>query len=332
MKVGFQPTIAADWVDALPVELPRPEPVAGPLTAETLESFLRYNLSIPPFRTPELTSFANQLARTSLFNRWRPCGGRRFVLVDGSAHIGKTTAVVAVIASAIANHQPPMQIYKNKRVWPLPLAYVEGSSTGHGRAVAESICTFLSLPASRSEPAQTLVDRIAATARDLHLETVIIDDFHMLETHSKTQQDQLANTVKHLITAVPATFVIAGNDMDSHPLLQRTKRRGAAADQLRARADWVQFRPWPYGTEETDEAWIRLFGLLKRTVALPRGRTQWKLDHVATLREVQRCAAGQPSTATEWIITAANDAITDDVPLNLSVLRRTRATMEGRIR
>ena len=329
MAIRFQPTIAADWANATPADLPRPEPVLGRVDEQTARVFQRFNVSIPPFRTPEFTAVANKLSDTMLFNEHRPFGGRRVLIVDGVAHIGKTTAILAAGAARVSAHDPPITVHDNGRVWPIPWAYVEASAQGHGRALARSLCTFLGLPIQSSETAQTSIDRVACTASALPLEVIVIDDFHMLGAATGPQQEQIANTVKHLITAVPATFVIAGNNLAHHPLVQPTRTGSTAADQIRARADWAGFRPWPYGSDESDEAWRVLFGLLKRAIALPRGEKQWKLDQLSTLHQVQQRCGGRPSTATEWIITAANAAIANDIALNLNTLNSVRDGVKG---
>ena len=103
VAIRFQPTIAADWANATPADLPRPEPVLGRVNEQTARVFQRFNVSIPPFRTPELTAVANKLSDTMLFNGHRPFGGRRVLIVNGVAHIGQTTAILAAGAPASAH-------------------------------------------------------------------------------------------------------------------------------------------------------------------------------------------------------------------------------------
>lgn len=317
--IRFQPTILEDWVTTS-IEAPRPLPtVTGKLTTAQIAQYQAANLELAPLRVPEVEQFRTVLRNTMLFNQHRSLGGRRLVVVNGPSHIGKTTAVIA--EGITRAHAAGIKKDPNGRVHPIPWVYAQATASGRGRVLARSISDFLGLPLAGRDTAYDIVNRVAALSRAIGIEVIVIDDFHFMRPQGKSDRSDLANILKHLISAVPATFVIAGVAMQLHPLVKHSKDSALPGDQIFNRANWVTFKPWPMGTENADRAWERLVGALRGTLSFPRGAEQWQLDRKSSLTLIQKGSGQRPATAIEWITLAANHAIEEDRPLTAKSLR-----------
>ncbi len=321
----FQPTLAYSWPDAAAGEVTRlrPEPVTGPLTVDQKRAFQAYNLALPALATPDTRRAFEALEATLLFNQHRPLGGRRISFVTGPPHSGKTTTI---LAKAVQDAQRQWAGEPDRRPRSIPWIYVEATTAGRGRALAQDMCTFLGLPFGRVENAAALIGRLGHNAAAIGLRGIIIDDVHFLRSSQRSDQQSLANIIKGLVTSVPATFVFIGIDLPHSPLVRPTKDGNAPSDQLANRADWITFQPWPRSTEtgELNPHWLRLLANLREQIALPGGRRQWRLDRLSTTEFLIERSGRRPGSVIEWVTRAANHAIWTDSPLDRAALEHTR--------
>lgn len=324
----FQPNIASDW-DQLIAESPlRPEPAASDLDEQSIERFQAYNLGLAPIATPDVRQVWKAVRRVEMFNEHRPLGGRRLLIIDGPSHVGKTTAI---LTEAIQQTRQARQAEPGRRPNPITWIYVEATPEGRGRALAQALCRFCGIPFGRSDSAAALVAQLAHIAQRMGLRGVIIDDIHFLRAGRPEDANSLANVLKHLITAVPATFVLIGINMATTALVSRTKTGNSPADQIANRADWVMLRPWPKEVDgAANTAWPRLVTSLADGLAFPKGTGQCRLTSRATLDYLIDGSQQRPGTAAEWVTLAANHAIENGRPLDRNALRATHPQLRSR--
>lgn len=289
---------------------------------DQIEQAHSFNLSLPAFSTPDVPRVWDRINAAQFFNEHRSMGGRRLVVVDAPSHWGKTTAVLAL---GLKQHRVALAQAEPDSPHPRPWAYVLASAQGKGRALSQGILRFLGIPFGPSETAATLVDRLAALAPQIGLHTVFIDDVHFLKGSGPNERFAIANVLKHLVSTVPVTFVLAGVNLAGSPMLARSGTGTTPADQLASRADWLHLKPWPKANAEGDltDAWRRLVANLAAQLYLPHGAQQYRLNEVKTAQHLIDGSRGLPGTAIEWTIRAANHAIQEDRPLDRQALRAT---------
>lgn len=279
--------------------------------------FIEYNLSRDPVRFPAVQRFAELFAQTERYNQWRPLAARRLLIVNGGSFSGKTTTVLAEAVRQA--HQAGMTLHDNGRVWPVPWVYVVASPTGGGRALVKSIADFLAVPVQVRNTAQDIVNRLSGLMKPIGVRAILIDDAHFLRTQGAKSND-VAHILKHLITCLPVTIVLAGVNLHEHAI---TNAEGGdlacPGAQIRSRSTWLEIRPWEQGSEDGDVEWGKLMMTAKAQLAFPREK-QWGLNTVTAGRAIQERCGSRASVAMEWIVQGSVVAIERDVNLTANLM------------
>lgn len=302
-RLGFQPNLRDDW-RVEPVSPRRPDPTAG------IQDLITYTYAMPPIETPDLLTVRRAIEEVQAFNAARPLGSRRLVALDAAPHHGKTTLIIAV---ALAQARAAWGRAKPSMSPPtLEWAYVNATSRGEGRSVAADLAAFCDLPKPSSRPtAAEYIVQLSHVARKIGLGSVIVDDVHSLRSDVRATGRTVADSIKGLVTTVPATFVLAGVDLRSHPLFADSGRGRVAAAQLVNRAEWIELKPWPSHDRHGDynENWLELLARISNYLVLPKGAKQNRLNTRTAIDYLLQGCGGRPGTAIEWIQRSAVWAI-----------------------
>lgn len=319
----FQPSVAAHWdVEAKAPLQARPAPIDGRDSEEQIAQAQAFNLGLRPLSTPDIQRIWNLITGVQFFNTYRSLGGRRLAVIDGPSHFGKTTAILAL---GLKQHRAALESADPDQPPPRPWTYVLASAQGRGRALTQGMLSFLGVPYGSRETAATLVERLAALVPRIGVHTIYIDDVHFMKGAGIQERFEIANVLKHLVSTVPATFVLAGVNLATSPMLMRSSAGTTPADQLDSRADRLVLKPWPKtgSNGELSPTWIRLLANLAEQIYLPSGPKQWQLNRAKAVHYLIDGSSRRPGTAIEWTIRAANHAIACNRPLDYQALRAT---------
>ncbi len=319
----FQPSVAAHWdIEANAQLQARPATIEGLLSEEAIAQAQAFNLGLRPLSTPDIARIWSLITGVQFFNTHRSMGGRRLALIDGLSHIGKTTGVLAL---GMKQHRAALACADPNQPPPRPWIYVLASAQGRGRALTQSMLSFLGVPYGSRETAATLVERLAALAPRIGVHTIFVDDVHFMKGAGVQERFEIANVLKHLVSTVPVTFVLAGVNLAASPMFTRSSTGMMPSDQLDSRADRLVLKAWPKTSSdgEVSPTWIRLLANLAEQIYLPSGPTQWQLNRAKAVRYLIDGSSRRPGTAIEWTIRAANHAIGCNRPLDYQALRAT---------
>lgn len=320
IRPGFQPNLREDWL--LPVQAPIRPP------HDSIHELAAYTYAMPTINTIDLAMIRTAIDDVQEFNAARPLGSRRLVALNAAPHHGKTTMVLSV---ALRQARDAWALETERATPSIQWAYVSATSRGEGRSVASDLAAFCDLPKTGSRPtAADHIGQLSKLARPIGLHSVFVDDVHSLKSDVGKNGRSVADSLKGLISTVPATFVLAGVDLRAHPLFADVGRGRVAATQLVNRAEWIDLRPWPTHDRHGgyDELWLRLLAEINNYLIFPRGDRQNRLNTHATIDYLLQGCGGRPGTAIEWIQLAAVWAIKTGNNLDKAAL----ATRRGRQR
>lgn len=235
----------------------------------------------------------------------------RAITVQGSPDIGKSIAVERAIMLRTQHVRATAEPYIESDGTPhevIPWIYVEASASAGTRGVVAEICRFAGLPALGGENADTLLDRLRTNLPKMRCEGIALDDGHMF---AATRDGTMTNQLKHMITSLGVTVLIAGNDLRESAVLSLKAGNGyEAARQIRRRA--VNIDADPFAIPSVDHPrWAAVLQHLASQVHMPDGTeaAEYFLDK-SNCAEMYEATDGAIGTATKFIEMAASLAVT----------------------
>lgn len=141
---------------------------------------------------------------------------RRFLVVDGPGHFGKSTLAMnfAITTSGIRDGQPPPR--RNGREY-RPAAFVDVANTDGHKGMLVSVCRSLGL--SDGGQLRDLRQRLINNVRHLETRWLVVDDHHMVKRKSATNTDVIDGLRDLLKLPVTWVFIVAD---DRYAALSRT--------------------------------------------------------------------------------------------------------------
>lgn len=229
------PTTWREWtqfVDTAPPCLPG----TGPWSAEER---LDYHSRFVILSTPTMAKASLTLRRLMILNRRHNGTARRGLLISGPPTTGKTTTLQQLGRTFhLAD--------RTRRATPeedhLPVVFLSVPPASTAKMLVSELARYLDLPITASMNQARITDITCAALNDLGTRLVLIDDVHLLNTRTRSGAET-SDQMKHLSERIPATFVYAGVDLDSSPLL--TGVRGA---QIAGRFKTLRL-PWDTATQ-----------------------------------------------------------------------------------
>ena len=292
----------------------------------SLAALRSWNQRLGPIRTRDTTRVATAMESLIASNLASCNGGRDVLLINGHSKMGKSQAVVA--AALIATQEVWTKYgkrYQSNAV--IPYIYVEAVAKSQGRALLQSIFSFIGVPFGRAETTLQLLLRLRDILPQLGTRAIIIDDAHALRTGDRASRE-LSDTLKALITGTPCSFVFVGAGLEDSALLRQSVTDGyPAALQIGLRSQMLQMLPWKH-TRIGDD-WSELVGKLERHILLPTGLSRGELTDAETLRWLHTKCSGRPGVLIDTVKKAAAIALDHKEPLkrrHLEAVPRTLTT------
>ncbi|MEV8597582.1 ATP-binding protein [Streptomyces sp. NPDC052012] len=253
----FQPITTWQGLHAF-VSRPRPEAPPADDLCWSLPALQDYHSRFVVVTTPAMREVSLQLRRLTLLNKQQQGTARRGLIVSGPPGAGKSTILMelARVAHLADQRRHPGQSDR------LPVAYVMVPPSYTPKNLVCEFARFLGIPLHKRMNQAQITDAVCHVLCQRRTQLVFVDDVHLLNTRFRTGAET-SDQIKHLAERIPSTFVLAGVDVETSPLLA-----GVRGEQLAARFKLVRATPLPYGTAAEQEAWRQLVRDLETALRL----------------------------------------------------------------
>jgi hypothetical protein len=260
-------------------------------------------------QTPAVRDVVTTGRRLAHMNRSAPFG-RSGLIVSGPARTGKTTAITQLGKTIEVIH---------RRRYPgcgdhIPVIYITAPPAATPRMIAAEFARFLGIPVTRQANITDIIEAVCGVCADVRTTAVLVDEIHNLNIATRTGAEA-SDTLKYFSERIPATFVLAGINVERAGLLS-----GPRGEQIAGRYSMVRTSPFPQ-----DGQWATLVAAIEGSLRLHRHRPgtlprlagylhQRTGGMIGSLLWLIRSAAIQAVTdGTEKITRASLDAIPVDI-------------------
>jgi hypothetical protein len=216
-----------------------------------------YHARLVSVSTPVIRHVAATGRKRILLNKHQH-SARRGLIVSGLAGTGKTTAITQLgknyelLARRRGEHGPGS----------LPVVYITVPPAATPKMLAVEFARFIGLPLpsrfSQVEVTSKVCDLLCALGTTL----VLIDELHNLDPGTRSGAEA-SDQIKYLSERIPATFVLAGVEIEGTGLL--AGRRGG---QIAGRHSLITTSPFRHHTTEHQRAWHALVATLEDSLCL----------------------------------------------------------------
>ena len=246
---------------------PKPAPLLssaelGRLTAGERRAYdderTDYHAELPALKTPILD---RTVAKGLLFMRLNrglqtgtPCG----MILSGVPGVGKTTAIRALGRTV-------EQVYRARNpqmTQAVPVVYITMPAGEHPKALPTELLYFLGAPHAARATETALTHQACQLMTDLSTSLVIVDEVHGID-RSRASHAQQSDQLKYFMDHVPATFVLAGINVENCGFF--TGHRG---EQLARRFTALKASPSNYSTIPQRQEWALLIEGFERALRL----------------------------------------------------------------
>ncbi|MER8073178.1 TniB family NTP-binding protein [Streptomyces sp. NPDC094034] len=252
-------------------DVSRPRMIAPPVDDPSWnkEKLLDYHSAFVTLKTPPMSQALNELRVTLLVNNRQRGTARRGLIVSGPPGAGKSTTLAEIgrFFERSERRRTP------GREGSMPVAFASIPPTCTPKSLVQVLARFACIPVHDRMTENTITNAVCHVLCERRTRLVFIDDVHLLNTRTRPGADT-SDQVKTLAERVPATFVLAGVDVENSPLLN-----GPRGAQLAARCKIVRTPPLLNGTPAQKEVWRALLGSMETALRLARHRPGTLVRH-----------------------------------------------------
>jgi hypothetical protein len=245
--------------------------------------------------------------------------GRSGLIVSGPARTGKTTAITQLGKTIEVIH---------RRRYPgcgedIPVVYITVPPAATPRMIAAEFARFLGIPVTRQANITDIIEAVCGICTDTRTTAICVDEIHNLNIATRTGAEA-SDTLKYFSERIPATFVLAGINVERAGLLS-----GPRGEQIAGRYSMVRTGSFP-----RDAQWTTLIAAIEGSLRLHRHQAgtlpglagylhQRTSGMIGSLLWLLRSAAIQAVTdGTEKITRKSMDAIPVDIASQADRLTR----------
>jgi Bacterial TniB protein len=217
-----------------------------------------YHAELPALRTPMLDRTVTKGLLFMRLNRGQQMGTPCGMILSGVPGIGKSTAVKALGRTV-------EQMYRKRNpqmVGTAPVVYITMPTAQHPKALPTELLYFLGAPYAARTNETALTHQACQLMTDLKTSLVIVDEVHGID-RSRASHDQQSDQLKYFMDHVPATFVLAGINVENCGFF--TGHRG---QQLARRYTALKASPSNYSTIQQRQEWALLVEGFERALRL----------------------------------------------------------------
>jgi hypothetical protein len=143
-----------------------------------------------------------------------------------------------------------------------PVVYITMPTGQHPKALPAELLYFLGAPYAARTSETALTHQACQLMGDLRTSLVIVDEVHEID-RSRASHDQQSDQLKYFMDHVPATFVLAGINVENCGFFT-----GSRGHQLARRFTPLQAAPASYSTLAERADWERLIEGFERALRL----------------------------------------------------------------
>ncbi|MFE7765889.1 TniB family NTP-binding protein [Streptomyces sp. NPDC057438] len=246
--------------------------------------------------TPTIRYVAATGRKRILLNRHQH-SARRGLIVSGPAGTGKTTAI-----TQLGKHYEQLGRRRGE-IQPkaLPVVYVTVPPAATPKMLAIEFARFIGLLPSRYSQVE-VTNKACDLLCTLGCRLVLIDELHNLDIGTRVGAEA-SDQIKYLSERIPATFVLAGVDVEGTGLF--AGRRGG---QIASRYSLIPTSAFRHKTADQRSSWQSLVATLEESLRLHAHRTGTLLKLSAYLHDR---TGGMIGSLSHLVREAALDAILD---------------------
>jgi AAA domain len=164
-------------------------------------------------QTPAVRDVVTTGRRLAHMNRAAPYG-RSGLIVSGPARTGKTTAITQLGKTIEVFH---------RRRHPgcgadIPVVYITVPPAATPRMIAAEFARFLGIPVTRQANITDIIDAVCGVCTDTRTTAICVDEIHNLSIATRSGAEA-SDTLKYFSERIPATFVLAGINVERVGLL-----------------------------------------------------------------------------------------------------------------
>ena len=217
-----------------------------------------YHAALPALKTPILDRTVTKGLLFMRLNRGQQLGTPCGMILSGVPGVGKSTAIRALgrtVERAYRARNPQM-------IEAVPVVYITMPTAQHPKALPAELLYFLGAPHAARATETALTHQACQLMTDLRTSLVIVDEVHEID-RSRASHDQQSDQLKYFMDHVPATFVLAGINVENCGFF--TGHRG---HQLARRFTPLKASPSNYSTIAQRQEWGMLIEGFERALRL----------------------------------------------------------------
>jgi hypothetical protein len=238
-----------------------------------IQARLDYHARLVVVATPTIRQVTHTGRRLVLLNHGQ-ISARRGLIVTGAAGTGKTTAITQLGRA----HELTAR-RQHAGVGPfLPVVYVTVPPNCTAKMLAAEFARFLGLLLPKSFSQVNITNAVCDVLCRLGTELVLVDELHNLHLATRNGAET-SDQLKYLSERLPATFVLAGLNVEDTGLFAGVRGR-----QIAGRFATIPTGAFAYGTR-TQHDWQALIATLEQALRLHRHPPGSLLGHAAYLHQ-----------------------------------------------
>lgn len=217
-----------------------------------------YHAALPALKTPILDRTVTKGLLFMRLNRGQQLGTACGLILSGVPGVGKTTAIRALGRTV----ERVYRVRNPQMTEAVPVVYITMPTAQHPKALPAELLYFLGAPHAARTSETALTHQACQLMADLRTSLVIVDEVHEID-RSRASHDQQSDQLKYFMDHVPATFVLAGINVENCGFF--TGHRG---HQLARRFTPLKASPSNYSTVPQRQEWAMLIEGFERALRL----------------------------------------------------------------
>lgn len=217
-----------------------------------------YHAELPALKTPILDRTVTKGLLFMRLNRGQQLGTSCGMVLSGVPGVGKSTAIRELGRTV-------EQVYRRRNPQmtdAVPVVYITVPTAQHPKALPAELLYFLGAPHAARANETALAHQACQLMTDLRTSLVLVDEVHEID-RSRASHDQQSDQLKYFMDHIPATFVLAGINVENCGFF--TGHRG---QQLARRFTPLKASPSNYGTIAQRQEWTMLIEGFERALRL----------------------------------------------------------------